>query len=104
MSKQISVLQDQVANNHKFADLVLIEIRALLTKSLAKIQLSPKFKGHGKIKETILRQVKVKTRHTGSGEKFIFPLQPDFNNPIVAVYGRKEKEDIPCNFETKDGE
>ncbi len=37
LSKEISVLELEVAGNYKIADLVVIEIRALFAKSLAKI-------------------------------------------------------------------
>ena len=87
MSKQIAALQEQVANNHKLADLVLIEIKALLTKSLAKIQFSPEVTAVEKAKETKLREFKVDTTYAGYGENFTFPFQPDINNPIVVVYG-----------------
>ncbi len=38
LSKKIEVLEHEVAVNHKIADLVFIEIKALFAKSLAKIQ------------------------------------------------------------------
>lgn len=41
MSKQIEVLEKEVAANHKIADLVLIEIKAIFAKSLVKIQFLP---------------------------------------------------------------
>ena len=37
---EIAALQKQVADNHKLADLVLIEIKAVLAKTIAQIQLS----------------------------------------------------------------
>ncbi len=41
MGKKIALLEQEVATNNKIADLVLIEIKALFAKSIAKIQFSP---------------------------------------------------------------
>ena len=36
-------------------------------------------------KETVLREVFIKTTDSGKGENFTFPAQPDIKNPIIAV-------------------
>jgi len=38
LTAEIAALEKQVAENHKLADLVLIEIKAVFARSLAKIQ------------------------------------------------------------------
>ena len=41
ITKEITSLEQEVAKNNKLADLVLIEIKAILAKSLAQIQFAP---------------------------------------------------------------
>ena len=90
-----------MANNYRLADLVLIEIKAILAKSLAQILFLPEVTKAQQAKETVLREVLIKTTEQGSGENLTFPQQPDMKNPIVAVFERKN--DNCCNFESKDG-
>ena len=41
LTKEIKALEEEVAKNVKLKDLVLIEIKAILAKTLAEIELSP---------------------------------------------------------------
>ena len=42
LTKKIKALEEEVSKNLKLKDLVLIEIKAILAKTLAEIELSPK--------------------------------------------------------------
>ena len=60
---EIAALEKQVAENHKLADLVLIEIKAVFASSLAKIQATQDIaQQHLPVnKQTKLREVKIPT-------------------------------------------
>ena len=65
LSAEIAALEKQVAVNHKLADLVLIEIKAVFARSLAKIQtiqdITQQYLPVNK--QTKLREVKIPTTY-----------------------------------------
>ena len=87
LSTEIAALEKQVAENHKLTDLVLIEIKAVFARSLAKVQATQDSNQQHKSldKQTKLREVKIPTTYAGIGSTYIHPAKPDFNNPITAV-------------------
>ena len=93
MVKKINDLELLMARNNKINDLLPIEIKAILVKSLANIELPL----------VLLREFKIETTYKGPfGEKYTLPAQPDFNNPIVAALESTEGL-FYLDFETKDG-
>jgi hypothetical protein len=87
-----------VANNNQIADLVLIQIKALFASSLAKIQFSPAAQPNLSL---VTRDVLIPTKdRAGTGDAFLHPGKPDYNNPIQAIhfYGGAY-----FKFESKDG-
>ena len=101
--KEIAALQKQVADNHKLADLVLIEIKAVFIKAIAQIQISQTaVQIQLPILRTKTREILAKTDFTGSGDDYLLPAQIDFNNPITAII-EKISLNPHFSFVTKDG-
>lgn len=102
LSAEIAALEKQVAENHKLADLVLIEIKAVFARSLAKIQATQDIaQQHLPVnKQTKLREVKIPTTEQGTGSTYAFPAKPDFNSPIIAILDYTQGGNT---FETADG-
>ena len=86
---------------------MLIEIKAVFARSLAKIQATQDIaQQHLPVnKQTKLREVKIPTTDQGTGSTYVHPAKPDFNNPIIAVLDVTYPDwEIGCNtFETADG-
>lgn len=108
MSKKIALLEQEVATNNKIADLVLIEIKALFAKSIAKIQFSPEVtqitpQQHlVPVEQFKLREVIVPTSdHAPTGVNYAHPVKLEYNNPITAIFVDADKNRV--KFETKDG-
>ena len=103
---KVALLEQEVAANHKIADLVLIEIKALFGKSLAKIQFLPEVTQLAPqqhlvpVKQYKTREVLIPTTRAGDGNSFQHPAKPEYQNPITGIY---EKGDYHMKFATKDG-
>ncbi len=107
MSAEIDGLTRQVAENHKIADLVLIEVKAVFLKHLAKLQSTPQpipEQMHlAPVQQFKTRDVLVPTPgREPTGNDYMHPAKPAFDNPITAVY---HVNDGNCRlkFETQDG-
>ena len=107
LSAEIAALFKQDEENHKLADLVLIEIKAVFAGSLAKIKTTQDIAQQPLpiYKQTKLREVKIPTTEQGKGNTYAHPAKPDFYNPITTVLDyTKNFSGKGCNtFETADG-
>ena len=86
---------------------MLIEIKAVFARSLAKMQATQDItQQHLPVnKQTKLREVKIPTTSEGTGATHAHPAKPDFNNPITAVldYTPLNWAKGSTTFETADG-
>ena len=86
---------------------MLIEIKAVFARSLAKIQATQDIaQQHLPVnKQTKLREVKIPTSNPGTGSTYAHPAKPDFDNPIIAVldYTPPGWAKGSNTFETADG-
>ena len=82
---------------------MLIEIKAVFARSLAKIQATQDIDQQPLPvnKQTKLREVKIPTTYEGTGSTYAHPAKPVFNNPITAVleFNKSGRN----TFETADG-
>ncbi len=108
MSAEIDGLTRQVAENHKIADLVLLEVKAVFLKHLAKLQSAPQpipEQMHlAPVRQFKTREVLVPTPgHQPTGNEYVHPAEPAFDNPITAVYELASGTSSYLKFETRDG-
>ena len=107
MSAEIDGLKRQVAENHKIADIVLLEIKAVFLKHLARLQSAPQpipaEKHLVPAQQFKTREILVATpSQPGTGNDYLQPAIPAFDNPIWAVhYGNSNNAQL--KFETQDG-
>ena len=83
---------------------MLVEVKALFAKSLAKIQFSPEVLNDKQQKHlrpvTKTREVLIPTPNkVGDGDDFAHPAKFDYANPITAIF---MKPNSLFNFETQD--
>ena len=90
-----------MSDNHKIADLVLIQIKALYASTLAKIQLAPDVTNSQKDLSLVTRDVLIPTvGMAGEGDVFQHPQKIEFNNTIQAIH---HNGGLNFKFETIDG-
>ena len=107
MGAEIASLKRQVAENHKIADLVLLEVRAVFLKNLARLQSAPQPIPEEKhlvpAQRFKTREILVATPgHQPTGNDYLQPAKPAFDNPIWAVH-HVNSSNSPLKFETQDG-
>ena len=107
MGAEIDSLKRQVAENHKIADLVLLEVRAVFLKHLARLQSVPQPIPEQKhlvsAQQFKTREILVATPgRPGTGNDYLQPAKPAFDNPIWAVHHLTSSSAL-LKFETQDG-
>ena len=109
MSAEIDGLKRQVVENHKIADLVLIEVKAVFLKHLARLQSAPQpipeEKHLAPVKQFKTREVIVPTPgRAPTGNEYKQPANPSFENPICAIHAATNGDrGHRLKFETQDG-
>ena len=94
------MLEQEVVQNAKIAELALIEIKVIIAKSLAKIQLASETENN-QVLSLKTREVLVPTTHPGTGPDNVHPLKVEFNNPISVIFDYNSAGN--CTFASKDG-
>ena len=107
MGAEIDSLKRQVAENHKIADLVLLEIKAVFLKHLARLQAAPQPIPEEKhlvpAQQFKTREILVATPgYEPTGNDYLQPAKPAFDNPIWAVH-HVGSGNSRLKFETQDG-
>ena len=103
LSADIEDLKRQVVENHKIADIVLLEVKAVFLKNLALLQSIPQPIPEEKHLQFKTREILIATPgHAGTGNDYLQPAKPAFDNPIWAVH-HVSKDSVCLKFETQDG-
>ena len=94
------MLEQEVVQNANIAELALIEIKVIIAKSLAKIQLASETENN-QVLSVKTREVLVPTTHPGTGPDNVHPLKVEFNNPISVIFDYNSAGKF--TFASKDG-
>lgn len=108
MSAEIDGLKRQVVENHKIADLVLIEVKAVFLKHLAKLQSTPQpipeEKHLAPAKQFKTREVLIESPgRVPTGNDYKHTANPSYENPIVAIHADTNNGAYRMKFESQDG-
>jgi len=111
VSAEIKALEKQLEESHKVADLVLIEVKAVFAKCLAKLQSIPQpVPKHRHLEAPPVKQLQCVKKEilfptpgrAPTGNDYALPANPSYDNPIVAIH-HHSSNNSPLKFETKDG-
>ncbi len=102
-------IEQQLEKNHKLADLILIEIKAIFVGAIAKLQTTPvQPTTEQNLPLVVIVVRKEKTREVladtndGKGAFYQHPSNLTFDNPITAIH-HISSGDGCLKFETSDG-